>query len=83
MTAFVDPESDLVKAVLTDKAVRLVATGLERLLDDAEAGGLSREEGLAVIDRTIEELRARDEQDEIFQRLHEAIEEEIARQKGR
>jgi len=63
MSGFVDPKSELVKAVLVDKATRLAAAGLEWLLDDAETRGLPREEGLAIFERTIEDLRARDEPD--------------------
>lgn len=74
---YVDPQSDLVKAALVKKANQLVTDGLEHLLGEAEARGLSRDEALAVIDRTIGELRERDESDRIFQRLHEALEAEI------
>jgi len=77
----IDPKSELVKAVLVDKATRLAAAGLEQLLDDAETRGLSREEGLAVFGRTIEELRARDEPDHVFERLHEALEEALRRKR--
>jgi hypothetical protein len=74
---YVDPQSDLVKAVLVKKATQLATDGLEQLLSETEAHGLSRGEALGVIDRTIGELRGRDESDGIFQRLHEALEAEI------
>lgn len=74
---YVDPRSDLVKAVLIKKATQLATDGLEQLLDEAEAHGLSRDEGLAIIDRTIGGLRERDESDRVFQRLHEALEAEV------
>lgn len=74
---YVDPQSDLVKAVLVEKATQLATDGLEQLLDEAEAHGLSRDEALAIIDRTIGELRERDESDRVFQRLREALEAEI------
>jgi len=38
---YIDPESDLVKAVLVEKATRLAAAGLEQLLDEAVALGAS------------------------------------------
>jgi hypothetical protein len=79
MQAYIDPESKLVKAVLVDKATRLAATGLEQLLDEAEAQGLPRDEALAICNRTIEELRERDEPDRVFQSLCEALEAEIKR----
>ena len=79
MQAYIDPESELVKAVLVDKATRLAAAGLEQLLDEAEAQGLPRDEALAICDSTIEELRERDESDGVFQRLCEALEAEIER----
>jgi hypothetical protein len=41
---YVDPQSDLVKAVLAKKATQLATDGLEQLLDEAEAHGLSRDE---------------------------------------
>jgi DNA-binding transcriptional regulator YhcF (GntR family) len=66
---YVDPRSDLVKAVLVKKATQLATEGLELLLDEAEAQGLSRDEALAIVDRTIGELRERDESDQVFQRL--------------
>lgn len=75
----VDPESDLVKAVLADKASRLVTSALEGLLDEAEAQGLPRDEALAVCDRTIEALRECDESDSVYQRLSEALVAEIRR----
>lgn len=74
---YVDPRSDLVKAVLVKKATQLATEGLELLLDAAEAQGLSRDETLAIVDRTIGELRERDESDQVFQRLREALEAEI------
>ena len=74
---YVDPRSDLVKAVLVKKATQLATEGLELLLDEAEAQGLSRDETLAIVDRTIGELRERDESDQVFQRLREALEAEI------
>lgn len=74
---YVDPQSDLVKAVLAKKATQLATDGLEQLLDEAEAHGLSRDEALGIIDRTIGELRERDESDRVFQRLCEALEAEI------
>lgn len=77
MPGYVDPQSNLVKAVLVKKATQLATDGLEQLLDEAEAHGLSRDEALAVIDRIIGELRERDESDRIFQRLHDALEAEI------
>jgi hypothetical protein len=77
MQAYIDPESELVKAVLVDKATRLAAAGLEQLLDEAEAQGLPRDEALAICNRTIEELRERDEPDRVFQSLCEALEAEI------
>lgn len=76
---YIDPKSDLVKAVLVKKAARLATTGLERLLEEAKAQGLSRDEALEICDRTIEELRERDEADRVFQRLSEALEAEIRR----
>lgn len=76
---YVDPQSDLVKAVLVRKATQLATDGLEQLLDEAKAHGLSRGETLAIIDRTIEELRERDESDQVFQRLCEALEAEVER----
>ena len=50
---------------------------LEQLLGEAETHGLSRDEALVIIDRTIAELRERDESDRVFQRLCEALEAEI------
>jgi hypothetical protein len=79
MQAYIDPESKLVKAVVVDKATRLAAAGLEQLLDEAEAQGLPRDEALALCNRTIEELRERDEPDRVFQSLCEALEVEIKR----
>jgi hypothetical protein len=79
MKAYIDPESKLVKAVLVDKATRLAAIRLEQLLDEAEAQGLSRDEALAICNRTIEELRERDEPDRVFQSLCEALKAEIKR----
>lgn len=63
---YVDPQSDLVKAVLVKKATQLATDGLEQLLDGAESHGLSRDEALAIIDRTIGELRERDESGRLF-----------------
>ena len=74
---YIDPRSDLVKAVLAKKATRLATDGLEQLLGEAETHGLSRDEALVIIDRTIAELRERDESDRVFQRLCEALEAEI------
>lgn len=79
MQAYIDPERKLVKAVLVDKATRLAANGLEQLLAEAEAHGLPRDEALAICNRTIEELRERDEPDRVFQSLCEALEAEIER----
>lgn len=62
-----------------DKGTRLAAAGLEQLLDEAEAQGLPRDEALAICNRTIEELRERDESDAVFQRLCEALEAEVER----
>lgn len=36
---YVDPQSDLVKAVLAKKATQLATDGLEQLLDEAELTG--------------------------------------------
>lgn len=79
MQAYIDPESKLVKAVLVDKATRLAAAGLEQLLDEAEAPGLPRDEALAICDRTIEELRERNEPDRVFQSLCKALKAEVKR----
>lgn len=75
--SYIDPKSDLVKAVLTKKALLLATAGLERLLSEAEAQGLTRDEAFAIFDREIEKLRERDEGDRVFQRLQEALEAEI------
>lgn len=63
--------------MLVKKATQLATDELEQLLDEAEAHGLSRDEALAIIDRTIGELREHDESDRVFQRLREALEAEI------
>ena len=47
---YVDPQSDLVKAVLVKKATQLATDGLEQRLDEAEVHGLSRDEALAIIE---------------------------------
>jgi uncharacterized protein YoaH (UPF0181 family) len=65
--------------VLVRKATQLATEQLEQLLGGAKAHGLSRGEALAIVDRTIEELRERDESDQVFQRLCEALEAEVER----
>lgn len=77
--SYIDPKSDLVKAVLAKKATQLATAGLEQLLEEAEAQGLSRDEVLEISDRTIKELRERDETNRVFQRLWEALEAEVRR----
>jgi hypothetical protein len=66
--------SELVKAVLVDKATRLAAAGLEKLLDEAEALGLPRDEALAICNRTNRGTTGVREPDRVLQTLGEALE---------
>jgi hypothetical protein len=79
MTGYVDPDSDLVKAVLVDKASGLATDALERLIEDADRRGLPRDEALEICGGVLEELRARNEPDHVFQSLCEAVDTEIER----
>jgi hypothetical protein len=79
VSGYVDPKSDLVKAVLVDKASRLVTDALEQLIEDANRRGLPREEALAICSRVIDELRERGEPDHVFQSMCEAVDAEIER----
>jgi len=81
MTGFVDPQSDLVKAVLIEKASRLATCAIEELVDDADRRGLPRTEALEICSKTLDELRERNEPDHAYQRMREAVEAEIERRR--
>lgn len=72
MAGYVDPQSDLVKAVLVEKATRLAQGGIEQLITEGEAGGLDADDVLAICGRVIEEARA-DDDHAVFTRMHEAV----------
>ena len=72
MNGFVDPSSDLVKAVLADKAVRLARGGFERLIEEGEEGGLDADEVFAICHRVIAEAKE-DGDGEVFPRMHDAV----------
>lgn len=79
MAGFVDPQSDLVKAVLVEKVTRLATDAVEQLVDDADRRGLPRAEALEICNRTLDELRERDEPDHVYQNMCEAVDAEIER----
>jgi hypothetical protein len=72
MSGFVDPSSDLVRAVLADKAVRLARGGFERLIVEGEDGGLDADEVFAICHRVIAEAKE-DGEEEVFPRMHDAV----------
>ncbi len=72
MNGFVDPSSDLIKAVLADKAARLARGGFERLIEEGEEGGLDADEVFAICDRILAEAKE-DGEEEILPRMHDAV----------
>jgi hypothetical protein len=72
VTGFVDPQSDLVKAVLVEKATRIAQGGIERLVREGEGGGLGADEVFAICQRVIGEAEA-DDDHAVFTRMHEAV----------
>jgi DNA-binding transcriptional regulator YhcF (GntR family) len=76
---YVDPQSDLVKAVLIEKVTRLTTDAVEQLVDEADRRGLPRAEALSICKATIAELEERNEPDHVYQRMCEAVDVEIER----
>jgi hypothetical protein len=79
MSGYVDPKSDLVKAVLVEKATRLATDAVEQLVDEADRRGLPRAEAVDICKATLAALAERNETDHMYQTRREVVEAEIER----
>jgi hypothetical protein len=72
MSGFVDPQSELVKAIMARKAGRLAQEGFERLIQEGEDGGLDADEVMSICHRVIAEAPEIGNR-QVFTLMHEAV----------